>query len=78
MQVKQFEPTNVHYSIKAEIGDSDLIDDVYGKLERIVDAQVSRKVEELLAMKESVVKQPFKPYPKPAPEGEVTIKDEPF
>ena len=52
IQVKQFEPMNVHYSAKAEVEIDDTnmgvtegkIDEAYKKLERLVTNQLSKKV----------------------------------
>jgi hypothetical protein len=82
IQLKQFEPINVHYSIKSETLSTDYNKE-YMRLEKIVDAQVSRKItelEEIKADKTVTVKKTWQPHPKPFPDGEVKIEElkEPF
>lgn len=47
IQLKQFEPVNVHYSIKAEVNEKEDLVEAYKQLSHVVDKQVYEKLESL-------------------------------
>ena len=73
IQVAQFEPTNVYYSIKAEVGNTRDIDGAYKMLEKIVEGNVNRKIMQIEAFKKAKGKSLV--IPEPAQDEEITIED---
>ena len=79
IQLKAYEPVNVHYSIKAEVDEKENITRAFDQLEEIVDSEVTDRVKWL--EKDKFNEEPKKPYkfpPKTIPDGEVKIEEEPF
>jgi len=68
-QKRQYEPKEVFYSVK-RIFEKEVDEDkeLY-RLEKIINKHIGEQMEE------PVEKKPWKPYPKPFPDGEVTIED---
>lgn len=53
LQLSQFEPTNIHYSAKAEVKEGDNVQDAYTELKSIVNELVRKDVVALKAGKET-------------------------
>lgn len=47
LQIRQFEPVNVHYSAKATVAEGETVEEAYAKLIAIVDHQVEVMVKML-------------------------------
>lgn len=58
IQIKQFEPLNIHVSIKAEIGEEDVLK-AFGQLKEIVKQQIDNDIEH--AVNPPIVKKPREP-----------------
>ena len=53
VQVEQFQPVNVHYSIKAEVSEGENLETAYTELKSIVNELVRRDIVALKAGKET-------------------------